>query len=82
MSFLNVAAMTRNPATFDEYHYGTSHRSSVSSAGDRSVRFGEEEGSPSATSALLDVPQNQREGNNDPELRRRRQAPHSSHFNT
>lgn len=73
-SAVTVAIMTRNPSTFEEYQYGTSHRGSVSSVGDRSVHFNEEEGSPSASTALLDVPPNQRRGSNDQELRRRRQA--------
>lgn len=29
----------RNPQNWDEYQYGTSHRSSISSTGGRSVRF-------------------------------------------
>jgi len=66
--------MTRNPSTFQEYQYGTSHRSSVSSSiGDRSVRFNEEDESPSTT-ALLDVPHNERQYSNDNELRRRRSS--------
>jgi vesicular inhibitory amino acid transporter len=76
--------MSRNPTNWDEYQYGTgrgSHRSSISSAAGRSIRFSDQVGSPSAASALLDVPGDgtpdenaSREGN----MRRRRQVEHSS----
>lgn len=69
--------MSRNPTNWNEYQYGTSaSRSSISSAGGRSVRFHEdleEGGSPSETSALMDVPHEDRRESNQ-ELRRRRQA--------
>jgi vesicular inhibitory amino acid transporter len=65
--------MPRNPSTFEEYQYGTSHRSSVGSVGDRSVHFNEE-ASPSATTGLLDFPPNERGESGDRELRRRRHA--------
>ncbi|CZT05415.1 related to amino acid transport protein [Rhynchosporium graminicola] len=62
-----------NPANWDEYQYGTSasHRGSVSSAGGRSVRFGEQE---SESSALLDTARERSESGQQGELRRRRSS--------
>ncbi|KAL2067977.1 hypothetical protein VTL71DRAFT_16075 [Oculimacula yallundae] len=62
-----------NPANWDEYQYGTSasHRGSVSSAGGRSVRFGEQEESES--SALLDNSRERSESGQG-ELRHRRSS--------
>ena len=67
--------MPRNPTNWEEYQYGPSpsHRGSMSSAGGRSVRFDEQVGSPSATSALLDVAGGRSEGDQQGgDLRRRR----------
>lgn len=64
-----------NPSNWDEYQYGTSasHRGSVSSAGGRSVRFGEQEESES--SALLGTtPRERTESGQQGDLRRRRQV--------
>lgn len=66
-----VAIMTRNPTNWDEYQNGTSHRSSISSAGGRSVHFDEQEGSPSATSGRQDIT-GERTENDQNSLRRRR----------
>jgi solute carrier family 32 (vesicular inhibitory amino acid transporter) len=67
--------MPRNPTTFEEYQYGPSgsHRSSVSSAGGRSIRFDEQVGSPSANSAFQDASGGRSEGDqHGGDLRRRR----------
>ncbi|KAH7321565.1 transmembrane amino acid transporter protein-domain-containing protein [Rhexocercosporidium sp. MPI-PUGE-AT-0058] len=63
-----------NPSNWDEYQYGTSasHRGSVSSAGGRSVTFGEQEESES--SALLDAPRERSGSGQQGDLRRRRSS--------
>ena len=69
--------MSRNPTNWDEYQYGTgrgSHRSSVSSAAGRSIRFTDQVGSPSESSGLLDAPggDGTGEGRQAGDIRRRR----------
>ena len=73
---LNVDIMPRNPTNWNEYQYGTSRSDSLSS--DRSVHFHEEEGSPSATSAHLEIPHGE-EQESVHDLRRRRQDLRLSH---
>lgn len=57
---------SRNPQNWDEYQYGTSHRSSISSAGGRSVRFDDQD-----TESNLGVPRGRTESGQQ-DLRRRR----------
>jgi hypothetical protein len=65
-------AMPRNPTSWDQYHYGSSPRGSISSVGDRSVHFDESEGSPPVGSPHGDVPLGEEEVGEGSGLRRRR----------
>lgn len=68
---------TRNPTNWDEYQYGTSHRSSVSSAGGRSVQFDDvvRRSRDSSTSAYRNMSDEERHvDDNSPDLRRRRSS--------
>jgi hypothetical protein len=65
-------AMPRNPASWDQYHYGSSPRGSVTSIGDRSVHFGEGGGTPPAGSPHRDIPHGEGDEAEGSGLRRRR----------
>lgn len=65
-------AMPRNPTSWDQYHYGSSPRGSISSVGDRSVHFDESEGTPPVGSPHGDVPDGEEEVGEGGGLRRRR----------
>ncbi|KAH8683031.1 transmembrane amino acid transporter protein-domain-containing protein [Tricladium varicosporioides] len=73
-----MARPSRNPTNWEEYEYGTarssegSHRGSISSMGERSVRFSEDQVPGSYVSAThLGVPDNGGEGHHDGPRRRR-----------
>jgi vesicular inhibitory amino acid transporter len=67
-----MSQSARNPTNWDEYQYGTSYRSSVSSAGGRSIRFEDHERSPSPAYDLLDDTVEERHDTSlGPALRRR-----------
>ncbi|KAI9746466.1 MAG: hypothetical protein M1818_000179 [Claussenomyces sp. TS43310] len=76
-----MSRSTRNPSNWDEYQYGTSHRSSLSSATSRSVKFSEDhERGASPASDLLDVPNDELHGLPGGNLRKRRSSV-AMHFN-
>jgi solute carrier family 32 (vesicular inhibitory amino acid transporter) len=67
-----MSRSARNPTNWDEYQYGTSYRSSVSSAGGRSIRFEDHERSSSPAYDLPDTTGEERHDTSlGPALRRR-----------